>query len=87
MLATWEFGRTAYFIAFGPHGPRTPLGGSGTWLKVTGSVLGAMAVAGLIVASIRSTGPFSFLPSSSFSPRDLPAAIPPLVMDHLDCTD
>jgi len=46
--------KAAYYIAFGPHGPRTPVNPPGTALKVTASVLGLIGVAAVLFGVLRS---------------------------------
>lgn len=36
---------TAYYVSFGPHGPRTPVNPPGTGIKVFAGTLGAVALA------------------------------------------
>jgi len=43
----------AYYVAFGPHGPRTPINPPGTFVKVTSTVAGLVGVAFAVVAAVR----------------------------------
>lgn len=54
-------GAAAYYVAFGPHGPRTPVNPPGVGLKVAASVLGLAALTGVIVTTIKSFGASSSL--------------------------
>jgi len=45
--------KAAYYIAFGPHGPRTAVSPPGTNLKVALGTIGLVGVAGVIVALLR----------------------------------
>ena len=46
----------AYYVAFGPHGPRAPVDAPGAGYKITLSVVGLIAVAGAIFMAVRSAG-------------------------------
>ena len=46
----------AYYVAFGPHGPRTPVSPPGQGLKVFLYTMGLVGVAGLISLGVRSRG-------------------------------
>lgn len=46
----------AYYVAFGPHGPRKPTSNPGDGLKIVGSVGLAVVAAGLVFFGIRSQG-------------------------------
>ena len=46
----------AYYVAFGPHGPRKPINPPGTVPKIIGSVLGLLALSGALYSAIRATG-------------------------------
>ncbi|KAI8328774.1 cytochrome c oxidase subunit IV, partial [Chlamydoabsidia padenii] len=48
--------KAAYYIAFGPHGPREPITGPGHTQKVIGGTLAVLAVSGVLFAAIRSQG-------------------------------
>ncbi|ORZ21278.1 cytochrome c oxidase subunit IV [Absidia repens] len=48
--------KAAYYIAFGPHGPREPLTGPNHTSKVIGGTLAVIAVSGALFAFIRSQG-------------------------------
>ena len=45
---------TAYFVAFGPHGPRAPLNAPGNGMRVTGGVIAALVAAFGIFSFARS---------------------------------
>lgn len=47
---------TAYYVAFGPHGPRKPVTPPGGNLKIAIGTLGLLAAAGAIFAAIRASG-------------------------------
>jgi len=49
--------KAAYYVAFGPHGPRAPVNPPGTVVKVTAGVAVLIATAGLIYGGIRSVAP------------------------------
>ncbi|KAA1469312.1 cytochrome c oxidase subunit IV [Dentipellis sp. KUC8613] len=49
--------KAAYYVAFGPHGPRTPVNPAGTVPKVIFGVAALVASAGLIYAGLRSLAP------------------------------
>lgn len=51
----------AYYVAFGPHGPRTPINPPGTFVKVGSTVAGLVAVALAVVASVRYYGVYSLV--------------------------
>lgn len=55
----------AYYVAFGPHGPRAPSSKPGEAIKVVFGVFAAIGASGLVYAAIRSRGTslytFSFL--------------------------
>lgn len=46
--------KAAYYVAFGPHGPRTPVNPPGIGLKVAATVFGLVALTGVIVTTIKS---------------------------------
>ncbi|EGN95857.1 COX4, subunit IV of cytochrome c oxidase [Serpula lacrymans var. lacrymans S7.3] len=46
--------KAAYYVAFGPHGPRAPVSPPGDGLKIAVYTLGLVGVAGLIFATTRS---------------------------------
>ncbi|KAI0047492.1 cytochrome c oxidase subunit IV [Auriscalpium vulgare] len=46
--------KAAYYVAFGPHGPRTPINPPGTSTKVILGVLGLIGAAGATYAGMRS---------------------------------
>ena len=48
----------AYYVAFGPHGPRAPVNPTGTTVKVAAGVAVLIASAGLIYGGVRSVGMF-----------------------------
>ncbi|KAG1756862.1 COX4, subunit IV of cytochrome c oxidase [Suillus paluster] len=49
--------KAAYYVAFGPHGPRASVSPPGQGLKVFLSTLGLVGVAGLLTLAIRSRAP------------------------------
>ncbi|KIK79566.1 hypothetical protein PAXRUDRAFT_834031 [Paxillus rubicundulus Ve08.2h10] len=49
--------KAAYYVAFGPHGPRTPVSPPGQGLKVFLSTMALVGVAAAISLSIRSLAP------------------------------
>jgi len=49
--------KAAYYVAFGPHGPRTPVSPPGQGLKVFLYTMGLVGVAGLITLAVRSRAP------------------------------
>ncbi|KAN0127166.1 cytochrome c oxidase subunit IV [Lactarius tabidus] len=49
--------KAAYYVAFGPHGPRAPVNPQGTTVKVVAGVGVLIASAGLIYGGIRSVAP------------------------------
>ncbi|KAF8835767.1 COX4, subunit IV of cytochrome c oxidase [Paxillus ammoniavirescens] len=49
--------KAAYYVAFGPHGPRTPVSPPGQGLKVFLSTMALVGVAGAISLTIRSLAP------------------------------
>ncbi|KZT61333.1 cytochrome c oxidase subunit IV [Calocera cornea HHB12733] len=49
--------KAAYYVAFGPHGPRTPIVPPGSGIKVFFGVVGCIGVAGLIFAITRAFAP------------------------------
>jgi cytochrome c oxidase subunit 4 len=53
-------GSVAYYVAFGPHGPRAPVNPQGTTVKVVAGVGVLIASAGLIYGGIRSVGALMF---------------------------
>jgi hypothetical protein len=48
--------RTAYYVAFGPHGPRAPVNPPGTVVKILTGISVLVGTASLIYAGIRSIG-------------------------------
>ncbi|KAF7726144.1 Cytochrome c oxidase subunit 5A [Apophysomyces ossiformis] len=48
--------KAAYYIAFGPHGPREPLTGPNHGMKVFGGVIGVLAASGALFYAIRLGG-------------------------------
>ncbi len=48
--------RAAYYVAFGPHGPRAPTNPPGTVPKVIGGVAAAIGAATAIYLIIRANG-------------------------------
>ncbi|KAG2157012.1 COX4, subunit IV of cytochrome c oxidase [Suillus clintonianus] len=49
--------KAAYYVAFGPHGPRAPVSPPGQGLKVFLFTMGLVGVAGLLSIAIRSRAP------------------------------
>ncbi|KAI0807866.1 cytochrome c oxidase subunit IV-domain-containing protein [Fomes fomentarius] len=49
--------KAAYYVAFGPHGPRAPIDPPGTTPKVVFGVTALIASAGIIFYAIRATAP------------------------------
>ncbi|KIM86435.1 hypothetical protein PILCRDRAFT_816394 [Piloderma croceum F 1598] len=49
--------KAAYYVAFGPHGPRAPVSPPGQNLKVFLSTMGLIGIAGIIYAVIRAYAP------------------------------
>lgn len=49
----------AYYVAFGPHGPRRPVNPPGTTLKVTLGVTAGIAAAGALFATAKALGKLS----------------------------
>ena len=49
----------AYYVAFGPHGPRAPIDPPGTTPKIIAGVVGLLATTAVIFFSIRATGTYS----------------------------
>ncbi|RXK37664.1 cytochrome c oxidase subunit 4 [Tremella mesenterica] len=48
--------KAAYFVAFGPHGPRAPIHHPGNAMRVIGGVAGCVGVAIAIFYAVRSQG-------------------------------
>jgi hypothetical protein len=46
----------AYYVAFGPHGPRTPTSQPGDNLKIFLSTLALVGISGLVFLAIQSRG-------------------------------
>jgi cytochrome c oxidase subunit 4 len=57
VLSLAVVGSVAYYVAFGPHGPRAPVNPQGTTVKVVAGVGVLIASAGLIYGGIRSVAP------------------------------
>ncbi|KAH8832548.1 COX4, subunit IV of cytochrome c oxidase [Flagelloscypha sp. PMI_526] len=55
-LLTLDEKKAAYFIAFGPHGPRAPVSKPGDNLKILVSVVALVGFAGIIHFTMRSIG-------------------------------
>jgi len=51
-----ELHRTAYYVAFGPHGPRAPVNPPGTFVKILTGISVLVGTAGLLYGGIRSMG-------------------------------
>ncbi|PIL24385.1 transporter [Ganoderma sinense ZZ0214-1] len=49
--------KAAYYVAFGPHGPRAPANPPGTVPKIIGGVAAALAAATALYVVIRANGP------------------------------
>jgi hypothetical protein len=47
---------TAYYVAFGPHGPRAPVNPPGTVVKILTGITVLVGTAGLLYGGIRSLG-------------------------------
>jgi hypothetical protein len=52
----------AYYVAFGPHGPRAPVNPPGTTVKILTGVSALIGAAGLLYVGFRAIGTLSFLP-------------------------
>jgi hypothetical protein len=52
----------AYYVAFGPHGPRAPVNPPGTTVKILTGVSALIGAAGLLYAGFRAIGTLPFLP-------------------------
>ena len=50
----------AYYVAFGPHGPRSPVNPPGTTVKILTGVSALIGAAGLLYVGFRSIGTLSF---------------------------
>lgn len=57
---------TAYYVSFGPHGPREPVSKEGDGLKTVLGVVGLLGVSGLIFAGIRSMGMYLYLEATYY---------------------
>ncbi|KAJ7086010.1 cytochrome c oxidase subunit IV-domain-containing protein [Mycena belliarum] len=49
--------KAAYFVAFGPHGRRTPIHEKGDGFKIFGATMGLVGIAGLLFLAIRAVSP------------------------------
>ncbi|PSS31087.1 hypothetical protein EW026_g2893 [Hermanssonia centrifuga] len=49
--------KAAYYVAFGPHGPRAPIHPPGTGYKIALGVAGLIAASGAIFLAVRSRAP------------------------------
>ncbi|KAI0270260.1 cytochrome c oxidase subunit IV [Russula aff. rugulosa BPL654] len=49
--------KAAYYVAFGPHGPRSPVNPPGTTVKILTGVSALIGTAGLLYAGFRSVAP------------------------------
>lgn len=67
------FSKLAYFVAFGPHGPRTPANEPGHSLKVVVGVVALVGAAYGVFALARSQGTFPFF---SLDPYPIPFWLP-----------
>jgi hypothetical protein len=54
------YNEIAYYVAFGPHGPRTPSSKPGDNLKIFLSSMGLVGLAGVLWAGIRAIGGCSY---------------------------
>jgi len=52
----------AYYVAFGPHGPRAPVNPPGTTVKIITGVTALIGAAGLLYVGFRAIGTLSFFP-------------------------
>lgn len=52
-------GIIAYYVAFGPHGPRTPSSKPGDTLKVFGYTMGLLGVTGIVSLVLHHFGTWS----------------------------
>jgi cytochrome c oxidase subunit 4 len=52
----------AYYVAFGPHGPRAPVNPPGTTVKIITGVSALIGAAGLLYTGFRAIGTLLFLP-------------------------
>ena len=68
-----ELHRTAYYVAFGPHGPRAPVNPPGTAVKILTGISVLVGTAGLLYGGIRSMGVLS---SSIFYDSVLTSTLP-----------
>jgi cytochrome c oxidase subunit 4 len=60
-LETYSVLVLAYYVAFGPHGPRAPVNPPGTTVKILTGVSALIASAGLLYGGFRAIGMLSFL--------------------------
>ena len=60
-----RFRLAAYYVAFGPHGPRAPVNPPGTVPKVAIGVAALVAAAGVIFYAVRASGASPFTPGCS----------------------
>ena len=67
-LTDGRFRLAAYYVAFGPHGPRAPVNPPGTVPKVAIGVAALVAAAGVIFYSVRASGAFRLLCAGVFRP-------------------
>ena len=58
---------TAYYVSFGPHGPREPVSKEGDGLKIVLGVVGLLGVSGILFAGIRSMGMYFFWKFTCYS--------------------
>ncbi|KZP18300.1 cytochrome c oxidase subunit IV [Athelia psychrophila] len=49
--------KASYYVAFGPHGPRTPTNKPGDNLKIALATIGLSAIAGAVFLGFRALGP------------------------------
>ena len=67
-LTDGRFRLAAYYVAFGPHGPRAPVNPPGTVPKVAIGVAALVAAAGVIFYSVRASGASRLLCVGVFRP-------------------
>jgi hypothetical protein len=68
-------GIVAYYVAFGPHGPRAPSSKPGDGYKIVGSVAVLVAAAGLLSIGLRQFGASLFPTSVALLPQLLICAV------------
>ena len=55
---TLRWSATAYYVSFGPHGPREPILPEGAGMRIVGGIVAAIGVAVAIFAGVRSMGQY-----------------------------